>query len=72
MVRWRGGTRQPAHQPLASRAADTKDLPPAVGDRAAAAGRVGARRRLRGGTKEELAGYFKLLASNGFAVVAPR
>ena len=25
-----------------------------------------------GGTKEELAGYFKLLASNGFAVVAPR
>jgi hypothetical protein len=23
-----------------------------------------------GGTKEELAGYFKLLASNGFAVVA--
>jgi acetyl esterase/lipase len=25
-----------------------------------------------GGTKEELAGYFKLLASNGFAVAAPR
>ena len=25
-----------------------------------------------GGTKEELAGYFKLLASHGFAVVAPR
>ena len=46
-------------------------LPPRVGDRAAAAGGVGPQRRLRR-HQDELAGYFKLLASDGFAVAAPR